>query len=576
MKRYAIILSFVFLGMLGAATISRAAYAASLSIAPASGSYSSQNSFTATVYLSTDKSANAVSGVLSFPADLLQVVSVSKDRSIVNFWVQEPSFSNRDGTVQFEGVVLNPGFTGSAGRVLSIVFRTRAVGAATVEFTSGSVLANDGKGTNILTALSKARYQVTAAANTDEALPAPTVSQPSAILVVRSDTHPEPDKWYRSKTASFFWNTASGVEAMAYELDKSSNTTPKTQASVTDRASYDLEKYGEGSWYFHLRVRTAKGWSPVVHRRIRADFTPPAVPSLSRVDAGDPTNPRPEFAFSSEDELSGAASYQAKIGNGEWFGVDEVAKKFVVPLQAPGKHQLSLQVIDRAGNRSIGEHSFEVAPLPAPVILQARYLKKGLPDNLVAEDTLFLEGQASAASKVFVQVAKGNKTKSEAPTLTFSVQADERGYWSAKHPFGVGTGTWIVKAYISDERGALSNESVPVLFNTVTSSSKFLYAFLDWGVTGFAGVLIVAAILAMILYLLHSFKKLRLRLRTDLLDFKKELHKDIVALEAELAEPTRGTKLNLRALQKNEAVVKKGLKRLEKDVQEGIDRLAED
>ncbi len=35
---------------------------------------------------------NAVSGVLSFPTDLLEVVDISTESSVMNFWVHEPSF----------------------------------------------------------------------------------------------------------------------------------------------------------------------------------------------------------------------------------------------------------------------------------------------------------------------------------------------------------------------------------------------------------------------------------------------------------------------------------------------------
>ena len=91
------------------------AQAASLYFSPSSGSYIIGERVSVNVYVSSaDQAMNAASGVISFPQDKIEVVSLSKTSSIFSLWVQEPSFSNSAGTVNFEGIVLNPGFTGSA------------------------------------------------------------------------------------------------------------------------------------------------------------------------------------------------------------------------------------------------------------------------------------------------------------------------------------------------------------------------------------------------------------------------------------------------------------------------------
>ena len=43
------------------------------------------------------------------------MTSLSESSSVINFWATQPSFSNTDGTVHFEGVILSPGFTGGRG-----------------------------------------------------------------------------------------------------------------------------------------------------------------------------------------------------------------------------------------------------------------------------------------------------------------------------------------------------------------------------------------------------------------------------------------------------------------------------
>ena len=49
-----------------------------------------------------------------------------------------------------EGIVSNPGYAGSNGKIISIRFRAKDVGYAQLSIRSGSVLANDGQGTQIL------------------------------------------------------------------------------------------------------------------------------------------------------------------------------------------------------------------------------------------------------------------------------------------------------------------------------------------------------------------------------------------------------------------------------------------
>lgn len=179
MNRFTI--TFLFVVALVYGLPAHFANAAVLRISPASGSFEQGTTFTAGVYVSSpDQAMNAASGVLSFPIDMLQVLSLSKSGSIANLWVQEPAYSNFDGSVTFEGVVLNPGFRGTSGKLIEVQFRARRkIGKADFKFTSGSVLANDGKGTNILTGLEGASYVLKEVAPAP-ALPVPGESQPAS------------------------------------------------------------------------------------------------------------------------------------------------------------------------------------------------------------------------------------------------------------------------------------------------------------------------------------------------------------------------------------------------------------
>lgn len=94
---------------------------------------------------------NAVSGTLGVSGGI-SISSVSKASSIVDFWTNEPRVVGNQ--VRFEGVVLNPGYQGSSGKLFSVTLSARKEGLATLSFSDGAILANDGLGSNIIDSLS--------------------------------------------------------------------------------------------------------------------------------------------------------------------------------------------------------------------------------------------------------------------------------------------------------------------------------------------------------------------------------------------------------------------------------------
>jgi len=153
-----LIISFLFLLFIVSPHNSFAA-GANMSFSPSSGTYEVGDILSVDIVLSSnDKATNAVSGTITFPKDKLNIVSLSKSGSIISLWVLEPSFSNRVGTSNFEAIVLNPGFTGSNGKVITLKFRVKSSGDAHIDFSKGAALANDGVGTNILDGLGSANF----------------------------------------------------------------------------------------------------------------------------------------------------------------------------------------------------------------------------------------------------------------------------------------------------------------------------------------------------------------------------------------------------------------------------------
>lgn len=160
--------------------------AATLYFRPSQTSVSAGNIVNVEVLVNTDnKWINNAESIIQYPSDLLEVVSIDKT-SIFSLWVQEPNYSNNIGQVSFNGGVPNPGYKGVAGKVASIVFRSKKAGTASVVFSDSAVRENDGLGTNILTSKSGAEISITA---TPVAPPAPVpVPTPAPIPAAKTDT----------------------------------------------------------------------------------------------------------------------------------------------------------------------------------------------------------------------------------------------------------------------------------------------------------------------------------------------------------------------------------------------------
>ncbi len=175
----------------------RRALAASLYLQPAAKSVDVGAVFNVAVVASSpDQAMNAVSGDVSFPTDALRVLSVSSGGSAIDLWVQKPTFSNgpSGGNVIFSGIILNPGYTGPGTNILTMQFQALTAGGATISFDHGSILANDGKGTNILQFLGISTVDI-AARSTDLAAETTGGMAPSSmppVLTASSSSPPVP------------------------------------------------------------------------------------------------------------------------------------------------------------------------------------------------------------------------------------------------------------------------------------------------------------------------------------------------------------------------------------------------
>ncbi len=166
-------------------------HAATLFIDPASMDARVDNTFEVILMVDTQgRAINALEATVVYPIATLTGVSVSQTNSILTVWAEGPTLDATAGTVRLAGGRPSPGFTG-VGEIARITFRGRVGGEAAVTISAGSVLANDGSGTELLTARQGSLFTIVTVP-----LPPPvppTTPPPEPVPVPGPEPAPEPE-----------------------------------------------------------------------------------------------------------------------------------------------------------------------------------------------------------------------------------------------------------------------------------------------------------------------------------------------------------------------------------------------
>lgn len=333
--------------------------AATLTLSPANADVTAGGNFTETLYVGSGGQAlNAVSGTVSFPPELLQVVSVSKSNSILSLWIQDPTYSNITGTISFSGVVPNPGFSGNRGQVISIQFRAKKAGTAAIIVDSSSqVLANDGNGTDILTGTIPATISISAQTSPPPAAsPSPSPSStPDAngrdlLARITSSTHPDQSRWYNIPHVVFDWTNAQGVSAVRLGYDSAPDSKPSVV--YTEPISHKELDLANGIWYFSVQEKDTSGWGPIGTYKVQIDTLPPLPLTIVFLNGTTTTTVGTTIPiqFATRDELSGIDRYQIVIDDKVLNLTAEEGSKPYAISGGPGPHTLIVRAYDKAGN----------------------------------------------------------------------------------------------------------------------------------------------------------------------------------------------------------------------------------
>jgi hypothetical protein len=345
------IFTIVFVGALP--TISEAA---SLYFYPSSGSFLVGSTFDISIFVNTGgEDVNAVEVNVKFDPRKLQVASPTRGKSFIEVWVAQPTYSNTKGTMTFIGGVPNPGINTSAGLVSTVTFRAIAQGETSINFLeSAKVLRNDAEGTQILTLRGRGFYTL--------------LIPPPAGPKVFSDTHPDPNKWYKNNNPTFSWEKEEGVTDFSYSLDQDPNGVPDN-VSEGDYTSVSFSDVDDGIWYFHIKAKKNETWGGTSHVSVQIDSTPPAIFTPTVEPAEETLERQPLISFMTTDAFSGVDHYTIKyiditLGKEEeaLIPFTEVSSPYRLPHLEIGEYLVVVRAHDEAGNWREGNVKIKIFP----------------------------------------------------------------------------------------------------------------------------------------------------------------------------------------------------------------------
>jgi len=353
-------------------------FAADILVAPATGNYSAGQTFTVAVRVNpAGSSVNAVEGALKYNPAVLSVVSISKEGSVFSLWTTEPTFSNTAGTITFGGGSPAP-FTAQSNLV-SVTFRAVAAGSGALTVSSGSVLAADGRGTDVYKNGSGGTFTVgsTVAPTAPIPTPTPTPTEPKPTEPAKPDSSSEaaivfgdpprapevgsqafldPEIWYKATQGEFTWTIPFDVNVVAVMIATSSDNQPElTKSAVTDppvdKFLITKENVADGIQYLSIKYKNQVGWGAVLNRKIQIDATAPET-FVIEVRAANSTTGFPQLNFAANDLTSGIDYYEMTIADKEPIRVtpDEAKLGYLLKELEDGTYTIKVVAFDKAGN----------------------------------------------------------------------------------------------------------------------------------------------------------------------------------------------------------------------------------
>jgi len=528
-------------------------HAATLSISPLTAQVAVGNIVSVKVVIGTQgKSINNSEGLVLFPSDMLDVISISKTPSIFTLWVEEPSFSNASGKISFNGGLPNPGFTGENGEVVLVTFKAKKVGTASIVFSDATVRENNGLGTDILTFKQSGIINI-GPRQIEVPILLPSVNNLPALPVITSSTHPQQDQWYSSASATFSWSIPSNITSIQTLLGTSANSTPTVtyDASVSQKTITNLT---DGTLYFHLRYMNALGWGPTAHYKIRVDSTPPEKFTLTVRDDG----VRNIVSLKAIDAISGIESYSLKINDQPALRIkhDSLIKNdYTLPIQEQGDHEIVAVVYDKAGNYTESRALFSSPVIVTPTL-------SVVTSHPIKNNPIEIKGTSKYPQSPMMVFIQSGRLQEKSYPITTSADGSFSLITSDISSSG-STLAWSQLVFSDSVKSPISEK---VLFEVYDTPFVKAAKSITYGLSLIIPIGILIFILLFLAYLgWHKFFGLKRKLMMDFRSTADDIHKALMLFKDELS-----TQLESLEKAKEDRILNKKEEKIFKELQDNI------
>jgi hypothetical protein len=248
-----------------------------------------------------------------------------------------------------------------------------ANGAAAVTFGETSVLAADGRGTDVFRSATNASYTIAAATTpppttptspTTPTTPAASEDSDEAIIFgdpprppeIGSQVFLDPEIWYNKTEGVFTWTLPFDVTTVAVEISDSIENVPQdNEAAIFDPAIEEFlitkDIIRDGVQYISINFENQVGWGAVTNRKLQIDTTPPELFAIT-VRAGTTPSSFPLLVFEANDLTSGIQYYDLTVSDKEPIRItpDEARLGYLLKDLEDGTYTVKVVAVDLAGN----------------------------------------------------------------------------------------------------------------------------------------------------------------------------------------------------------------------------------
>jgi len=124
------------------------------------------------ININTETAVNAVGATVKYPPDMVQIVSISKEKTFLDLWTEDTAIREDDGEIHFSGGTLKPGGLKGTGTILTISLKALKPGTVHIFFKDAEIYAHNGTGLVVDRDTRSISYEVT---------PPTTVSAPGGV-----------------------------------------------------------------------------------------------------------------------------------------------------------------------------------------------------------------------------------------------------------------------------------------------------------------------------------------------------------------------------------------------------------